>query len=134
MFVFFIYLICYDVWYYFIHRLMHSRYFYFIHKVHHKKLNPEYYDYYTIHILELPLQSVGIICPIYFYKFSIFQLLCALLFINLRGIMEHDTRCSFLISNHHLTHHKIVKYNYGEYWLDYLFGTLHVNKEKQLIK
>jgi deoxyribose-phosphate aldolase len=33
-----------------------------------------------------------------------------------------------------LAHHKIVKYNYGEYWLDYLFGTLYVNKDKRLIK
>jgi sterol desaturase/sphingolipid hydroxylase (fatty acid hydroxylase superfamily) len=133
MVAFLIYLLCYDLWYYFIHRLMHSRYFYFIHKVHHKKRNPEYYDYYTIHILELPLQSVGIICPVYFYKLNVAQLICALLFINLRGIMEHDARCAFL-SDHHLTHHKIVKYNYGEYWLDYLFGTLYVNKERHLIK
>ena len=114
---------------------MHTKYLYFIHKIHHKKLNPLYYNYYIIHILELPLQSVGIICPIYFYKLHTFQLICAILFINLRGIMEHDSRFPFFISNHHLTHHRISKYNYGEHWLDYLFGTLYVNKEKiQLIR
>jgi sterol desaturase/sphingolipid hydroxylase (fatty acid hydroxylase superfamily) len=47
--------------------------------------------------------------------------------------MEHDKRFPFFISNHHLIHHRISKYNYGEHWLDYLFGTLYVNKEKSLI-
>lgn len=134
MLAFFLYLICYDIWYYFIHRLMHSRYLYFIHKIHHKKLNPDYYDYYTIHILELPLQSVGIIVPVYFYKLCIVQLIFTLLFINLRGLMEHDSRIPSFISNHHLTHHKIIKYNYGAYWLDYAFGTLYLHNGNRLIK
>jgi sterol desaturase/sphingolipid hydroxylase (fatty acid hydroxylase superfamily) len=134
MFAFLLYLTCYDIWFYFVHRLMHTKYLYFIHKIHHKKLTPLYYDYYTIHILELPLQSIGIICPVYFYKLHIFQLICVILFINLRGIMEHDISFPFFISNHHLMHHRISKYNYGEHWLDYLFGTLYVNKEKNNIK
>ena len=37
--------------------------------------------------------------------------------------MTHDKRCVFLVGDHHLIHHKYLKYNYGEYWLDYIFGT-----------
>jgi len=124
---FFIYLFFYDIWYYFIHRAMHTKYLYFIHKIHHSKYNPAYYDYYTISILELQLHAVGIICPAYLYKWNVFQLMCAILFINLRGLMEHESRIPFFISNHHLMHHKLIKYNYGPYWLDFLFGTLYVN-------
>jgi len=131
---FLIYILCYDVWYYFIHRLLHTKYLYYIHKIHHKKYNPDYYDFYTIHILELPIQSMGLLLPIYFYELHIFNLIYAIMFINIRGIMTHDNKFIFLVGNHHLNHHKFIKYNYGEYWLDYLFGTIYMNdKIKNLI-
>lgn len=38
-------------------------------------------------------------------------------------MLRHDYRCSWLIGNHHLIHHMHPNYNYGEYWLDYLFNT-----------
>jgi sterol desaturase/sphingolipid hydroxylase (fatty acid hydroxylase superfamily) len=123
-----IYLICYDIWYYFIHYLLHTRHFYFIHKIHHKNVYPKFNDYYLIHILEIPIQSIGLLVPIYFYKLHILQLFYALLFINIRGLLEHDERMIFLVGNHHLIHHKIPKYNFGAYWLDYIFGTLYENR------
>lgn len=125
MLAFFIYLTCFDIWYYFIHRLLHTRYLYFIHKVHHQSYKIKYYHYYKIHILELPLQSIGILLPIYFYKLQMLQLIYAIMFINIRGLLEHDTRITLSFSNHHLIHHKLPNYNYGEYWLDYIFGTVY---------
>jgi len=122
--IFILYILYYDILYYFLHRLLHTKYFYYnIHKIHHKKFNIKYYDYYTIHILELPLTSVGLLLAIYLYKLYIYQLLFSIIFINIRGIMMHDKRCIFLVGEHHLTHHKYLKCNYGEYWLDYIFGT-----------
>ena len=115
----------YDFCYYFLHRLLHTRFFYPIHKIHHKKINPEYYDYYTIHILELPLTSLGLLLAIYLHKLYIYQFICSIVFINIRGIMIHDNKFIFLVCDHHLIHHKYIKYNYGEYWIDYIFGTLH---------
>jgi sterol desaturase/sphingolipid hydroxylase (fatty acid hydroxylase superfamily) len=36
---------------------------------------------------------------------------------------------SFIVGNHHLLHHKQPKCNFSEYYIDYLFGTLHENTE-----
>jgi len=119
---------CYDIWYYFIHRLLHTKYLYFVHKIHHKKYKPEYYDYYTIHILEIPIQSIGLILAVYLYKLYLYSLICAIIAINIRGILTHDERFIKYIGDHHLYHHKCIVYNYGEYWLDYVFGTLYPNK------
>jgi len=128
MIYFCIYVISYDIWYYFIHRLLHTRYFYYIHKIHHKHIQPKYNDYYSIDILEIPMQSIGLLVPIYFYKLHILQFLLTIFFINIRGVMEHEEKMVFLVGDHHLIHHKIPKYNYGAYWLDYVFGTLYENR------
>jgi lathosterol oxidase len=125
---FILYIVYYDFFYYFMHRLLHSRYFYPIHKIHHKQLQPQYYDFYNIHILELPISNVGLFFAIYLHRVYMYQLLCAVIFINIRGIMEHDARFAFLVGNHHLLHHQYFTCNYGEYWLDYIFGTLRTNK------
>jgi hypothetical protein len=125
---FLLYILYYDFCYYFLHRLLHTRVFYPIHKIHHKKYKPEYYDYYTVHILEIPLTSFGLFVAIYLRKLYIYQFLCSVMFINIRGIISHDYRFVYLTGDHHLIHHKYIKYNYGEYWLDYIFGTLHDNK------
>jgi sterol desaturase/sphingolipid hydroxylase (fatty acid hydroxylase superfamily) len=123
----FLYILYYDFCYYFLHRLLHTKLFYPIHKIHHKKYKPDFYDFYTIHIVEIPLTSMGIIFAIYLHQLYIYQLLYAIMFINIRGVMSHDYRCIFFIGNHHLLHHKFIKCNYGEYWLDYIFGTLNDN-------
>jgi sterol desaturase/sphingolipid hydroxylase (fatty acid hydroxylase superfamily) len=127
-----VYIFCYDICFYFIHRLLHTKHLYFIHKIHHKKYKPEYYDFYTVHLLEIPIQSIGLILSVYLYKLYLYQLICAIIFINVRGILTHDERFVNIIGNHHLQHHKYIVYNYGEYWLDYLFGTDISNKRKLL--
>ena len=128
---FILYILYYDVFYYFLHRLLHTKYLYSIHKIHHKKNIPDYYDYYNIHILELPITSVGLIVAIYLYKLYIYQLLYAILLINIRGILTHDNQFIYLVGDHHLIHHRYYKCNYGEYWLDYIFGTI-CNKKLNL--
>jgi sterol desaturase/sphingolipid hydroxylase (fatty acid hydroxylase superfamily) len=122
---FFFYIMYYDIFYYFLHRLLHTKYLYFIHKIHHIKNIPDYYDYYNIHVLELPFTSIGLIFAIYLYKLYIYQLLYAIIFINVRGILMHDNQFIYLVGDHHLIHHKYYKCNYGEYWLDYIFGTVY---------
>jgi sterol desaturase/sphingolipid hydroxylase (fatty acid hydroxylase superfamily) len=121
------YLIYYDFCYYFLHRLLHTKYFYFIHKIHHKKISPNYYDYYTINLIEIPFTSLGLFIAIYLYKLYIYQLLATLLVINIRGVLTHDERFIYLMGDHHLKHHKYFKSNYGEYWMDYIFGTTYNN-------
>ena len=122
---FFFYIVYYDIFYYFLHRLLHTKYLYSIHKIHHIKNIPDYYDYYNIHILEVPFTSIGLIFAIYLYKLYIYQLLYAIVFINVRGILIHDNQFIYLVGDHHLIHHKYYKCNYGEYWLDYIFGTVY---------
>ena len=61
---FLLYILYYDLFYYFSHRLLHTRLLYPIHKIHHINIHPKYYDYYTIHILEIPLTSVGLFLSI----------------------------------------------------------------------
>jgi sterol desaturase/sphingolipid hydroxylase (fatty acid hydroxylase superfamily) len=121
----FFYIVYYDIFYYFLHRLLHTKYLYSIHKIHHIKKIPDYYDYYNIHVLELPFTSIGLIFAIYLYKLYIYQLLYAIIFINVRGILMHDNQFIYLLGDHHLVHHKHYKCNYGEYWLDYIFGTVY---------
>jgi lathosterol oxidase len=121
-----LYVIYYDFCYYFLHRLLHTRLLYPIHKIHHK-YKPFYYDFYNVHIFEIPITSIGLLIAIYLYKLYIYQLLLCILFINIRGMMHHDDRFIFFVGDHHLIHHKYLKCNYGEYWVDYLFGTIYSN-------
>jgi sterol desaturase/sphingolipid hydroxylase (fatty acid hydroxylase superfamily) len=126
---FFIYILYYDFCYYFLHRLLHTRFFYPIHKIHHRKINTDYYDYYTVNVLEIPLTSLGLLLAVYLHNLYTYQLICSVIFINIRGVMIHDNRFVFLVGDHHLIHHKYIKCNYGEIWLDYVFGTQYCNKK-----
>jgi sterol desaturase/sphingolipid hydroxylase (fatty acid hydroxylase superfamily) len=120
---FIVYLLYYDFFYYFMHRLLHTRYFYPIHKIHHQKYNPDYRDFYNVQVIEVPLTSVGLFLAMCLHKIYIYQLISCILFINARGVIEHDARGIFLVGEHHLEHHKYICCNYGEYWMDYIFGT-----------
>ena len=120
-----LYVVYYDFFYYFMHRLLHTSLLYPIHKMHHRTFEPEYHDFYNVHILEVPLTSVGLFLAIYLYKLYIYQLMCAIIFINVRGAMSHDKKFISLVGDHHLQHHRFFKCNYGEYWMDYIVGTLH---------
>ena len=86
-----------------------------------------YYDTYVGHWLESIIQSLGLFFPLLWIQLS-FDFWCALLFVNIRGMMRHDSRMVWLIGNHHILHHQHPMYNFGEYWLDKLCGTLYSNK------
>lgn len=127
--MFFLFIISYDLWFYITHILMHTPKIYnWIHYKHHSvpygKL--EYTDTHIAHYAENIIQPLGILFPFLLFGFSASRLvncLCAFLFISIRGLMRHDHRCTFLIGNHHLVHHKYLNCNYGEYWIDWIFGT-----------
>jgi sterol desaturase/sphingolipid hydroxylase (fatty acid hydroxylase superfamily) len=34
------------------------------------------------------------------------------------------------MGNHHILHHKYIGYNYGEYWIDTVMGTVYPNKKE----
>ena len=121
---------CYDIWFYVSHRILHWRSVYPIHAIHHSKPNPQFLDAYEGHWSESVVQSGGTIVPMFFITYSWFDIALILLFLNLRGMMRHDDRCTWLLGNHHLLHHLYPNYNYGEYWLDWLGGTAYPRIEE----
>ena len=132
--LFFICVLSYDIWYYMVHIFLHNKNIYFIHKIHHKKSYNDltYVDTNVSHILETPLQTIGLLIPFIIYKIEYLSLIYAYIFILIRGYMEHDKRCVWLIGNHHLLHHRYPKYNFGEYWIDYLCNTKYPNDDEYI--
>lgn len=116
----------YDLWFYISHIILHTH-LYNIHMHHHKIMNPVFSDTYVGHWIEGPFQGLGVFLPYLFMKFNTTYFSIAIILINLRGMMRHDSRCIFLIGNHHLLHHKYPWCNYGEYWIDRLCGTQYEN-------
>ena len=130
-----VYIIFYDIWFYFIHILLHTKIIYKnIHNVHHQiqydKLT--YKDTNIAHLLENIIQPLGILIPFFIYKQPLINIhfIIAYIIVYVRGLMRHDKRFEYLIGNHHLLHHKYSNYNYGEYWLDYLFNTIYPNPKE----
>jgi lathosterol oxidase len=117
-------ILCYDIWFYISHILLHQKWLYKYHKEHHLKIVPTYRDTYVGHRFEGIFQGVGTFFPFLFLSYNVYDVGIILLFLNARGMMRHDERFIFLIGNHHLLHHRYPTYNYGEYWIDYLCGTL----------
>jgi sterol desaturase/sphingolipid hydroxylase (fatty acid hydroxylase superfamily) len=89
-------------------------------------------DTYYGHSFESIFQSLGFLVPPIFQLmngsgFDWYPLIIALVLVNVRGMLRHDSRFSYLnFVNHHLDHHIYQKTNYGEEWLDKMFGTLRV--------
>jgi sterol desaturase/sphingolipid hydroxylase (fatty acid hydroxylase superfamily) len=100
------------------------------HKLHHSKIVPRAPDTYLASSVETVFQGVGVFFPTIYlqvkesYTVPFEYLILALFLINVRGMMAHDHRFVWLIGNHHLLHHKYPKYNFGEYWIDRMLGTL----------
>jgi sterol desaturase/sphingolipid hydroxylase (fatty acid hydroxylase superfamily) len=128
-----VFVVSYDVWFYFSHLILHKKGVYkTIHYIHHSS-DPKtltYRDTHLAHSLESPFQCVGILIPVLFMKFHLPAFLFSLFIITLRGMLRHDTNSIWLIGNHHILHHKYQRYNFGEYWLDYLFGTTYPNQNE----
>jgi lathosterol oxidase len=117
-------ILSYDLWFYISHVLLHTPYLYKYHKLHHSKTEPEFLDTYLGDSFESIFQGVGTFIPFIVYKYSIVDIIIILSFLNIRGMLRHDKRGMWIVGNHHLLHHKYPQYNYGEYWIDYLCGTL----------
>jgi len=120
------YLLSYDLWFYITHLILHIPWMY--KNIHYKHHNIEYdtmnfMDATKGHIVETVLQGIGIYIPLLFSPLYLSAFVSAYIVIGLRGGMRHDHRCSWLIGNHHLQHHKHPYCNFGEYWLDWLCGT-----------
>ena len=128
-------IICYDIWFYLSHIVLHKKYMYkMIYRVHHSidYNTMEYNDTYVGHIIEGPLQGMGVLFPFLVVEFNVYVLVYSLIAINIRGMLRHDTRFVWLIGNHHVLHHKYPQYNYGEYWLDKLFRTNYPNESEYI--
>jgi lathosterol oxidase len=123
----FVHILCYDLWFYITHIILHHPNVYFIHKIHHKKKYSQltYIDTNEAHYIEHIMQPLGIFIPCFISKTHFIYLFVSFSIVGTRALMRHDERCSWLIGNHHLIHHKYPHYNYGEYWIDYLCGTLY---------
>jgi sterol desaturase/sphingolipid hydroxylase (fatty acid hydroxylase superfamily) len=123
-------IIAYDIWFYISHVILHDREVYKYHKQHHEKPIPQFLDTYHSHWIESPFQSLGFFVPMGFLAYSAKDILTALIILNIRGMLRHDERGVYLIGNHHLLHHLHASYNFGEYWLDSLGGTLYPKQEE----
>ena len=131
-----LYILSYDIWFYISHIILHQPNFYrTIHKVHHsvESSTLRYKDTYISHLLESPVQGIGILFPLLFLQFHALTMIYSLIIINIRGMLRHDTRYIWLIGNHHILHHKYPQYNFGEYWLDKLGGTMYPNDSEYKI-
>ena len=114
--------ISYDIWFYISHVLLHT-YLYKFHKVHHVARELTWPDTYVAHWMEGPFQGIGMFAPYLVYKYTWLDTLIILAFLNVRGMMRHDGRFIWVVGNHHLLHHKYPAYNYGNHWIDDIFGT-----------
>jgi len=117
-------IISYDIWFFISHVVLH-KYAYPIHKLHHAA-NADtlrWSDTYIAHPVEDMVQGVGMFFPFVYYTYTITDVVLVLAILNVRGMIRHDVRMAWL-TNHHILHHKYMDYNYGEFWIDYLCGTL----------
>ena len=131
MLPFLLHIFGYDIWFYLSHIILHNPSFYVWHKQHHRNVQPNFLDAYDASIQETVFQGLGFITPFIIYDIYIYDLIAAAAVISLRGAMRHDSRCIFLIGNHHLIHHESFNYNYGEPWIDWLAGTDHPDPKKR---
>jgi len=104
------------------HRALHHPFLWQFHKLHHTKPDPVFYEAYVGHPVEHIFQTLGLFFPL-FFTVDVSSLTIAFLFVNIRGLLQHDKRCSWFMGNHHLMHHKYYICNYGEYWIDYVCKT-----------
>ncbi len=124
MLQFLLHVLGYDLWFYASHLLLHTRPLYaLVHKKHHEIWKPHYMDTYYGHWFEGPFQSVGFLLPWAIMDVGWVSCIVALVFVNARGMLRHESRLAWLVGNHHLLHHTLTRCNYGEYWLDRLCGT-----------
>jgi len=91
--------------------------------MHHEKRIPTWKDAFYASKVENMTSSLGIFIPTLLYKLCIYQLILSILYAQIRGMLRHDKRGEWIVGNHHMLHHRHFSYNYGEEWLDCIFGT-----------
>ena len=126
---------CYDVWFYISHLFLHEPKIYgLIHNIHHSipLRDLDYTSTHVAHYAENIIQPLGFFIPFFIFGFKPGCAIISFSIISVRGLLRHDDRFSWLIGNHHLLHHKYVKYNFGEYWIDRLCGTNYPNKKEYI--
>lgn len=128
----FLHIVSYDIWFYFSHLLLH-KYLWWIHRIHHEKREPIWIDTYHGHWFESVFQSLGFFLPLIFLNVSTSSGI-ALVYINIRAMLHHDRRGSWIVGDYHLIHHKHPTINYGQPYLDFLFGTNSQFKNGNLMK
>ena len=130
----FSHIISHDIWFYLFHIVLHDKNVYYIHKIHHITLYNKltYIDTYKGHIIEHIVQPLGIFIPFFIYDVDIVNFFIAYIIITIRNYLRHDHNFTWIIGNHHLLHHKYPKYNFGEYWIDYIFNTKYYNDNEYI--
>jgi sterol desaturase/sphingolipid hydroxylase (fatty acid hydroxylase superfamily) len=126
-------ILSYDIWFYISHIILHNYKLYsIIHNVHHSidYKNMNFKDTYVSHFIESPFQGMGIFFPLIFINFNTYAYLYSITILNIRGMLKHDVNYIWLMGNHHILHHTYSQYNFGEYWLDKLFGTNYPNVDE----
>lgn len=114
------------------HIMLHTKLLYWIHKKHHEKVNPTFLDAYYDDPLDSSIAAIGFLLPYGLFVFDPIQSTTALVFINVRGMLMHDPRGSFITGDHHLVHHKLSNCNYGQFWIDYVMNTQYKPKRMDL--
>ena len=120
-----VFIFSYDIWFYVSHIALHHRSLYKYHKEHHAYSNPTWRETNAGSTFESLFQIAGLFLPFLIYRTVLVEFLVAAVLVVVRGLMRHDDRCTFLIGNHHLLHHRYPSYNFGEYWLDSVCGTMY---------
>lgn len=113
----------YDIWFYSLHRMFHHKNLYLYHKKHHIKTYPTWKDTFYADKLENTIMGLGSLLPALLLNNNYLETVIASTICLVRGVLHHDQRFIFLVGNHHLIHHKRLNCNYGEKWIDLLFGT-----------
>lgn len=122
-----VFVLSYDIWFYISHLILHNKHVYKYHKKHHAHVNPTWLDTNDGSIFENGLQSLGLIFPLFLFPTAADEFSTVVALVGIRALMRHDERCTFLVGNHHLLHHKHQQYNFGEFWLDAICGTMYPN-------
>jgi len=113
----------YDIWFYSIHRMFHHKNLYLYHKKHHIKTYPTWKDTFYADKLENTIMGLGSLLPALFLNNYYLEAMLASTICLVRGVLHHDQRFIFLVGEHHIIHHNRFNCNYGEKWIDLLFGT-----------
>ena len=116
-------ILAYDIWFYISHVLLHSPLLYKYHKQHHVHVHPSWPDTYDGDLVESGFQGIGMFFPYAIVTYTLTDTVIVLCFLNIRGALRHDKRGIPIVGDYHLIHHTNPSYNYGEPWLDRLFGT-----------